>query len=162
MHMKHLITLGATALVAAALTACKDSHNHDHDHAGHGHHHTPPHGGTAVALGKEEFHLELVLDATNATMQAYVMDGHLENYIRVTNATFNVVASTDGPPKTLTFQAVASTASGEKVGDTSLFEAKADWLKTTPKFDGVLEELTVRGKKFEKVTFNFPKGNHAH
>jgi len=162
MHMKHLITLGATALVAAALTACKESHNHDHDHAGHGHHHTPPHGGTAVALGKEEFHLELVLDATNATIQAYVMDGHLENYIRVTNATFNVVASTDGPPKTLTFQAVASTASGEKVGDTSLFEAKADWLKTTPKFDGVLEELTVRGKKFEKVPFNFPKGNHAH
>lgn len=162
MHTKHLFPLVATAAIISGLTACKDSHNHDHDHAGHGHHHTPPHGGTAVALGKEEFHLEFVLDATNATLQAYVLDGHLENYIRVTNATLNIVASMDGPPKALAFQAVASTASGETVGDTSFFEARAEWLRTATKFDGVLDEITIRGKKFEKIAFHFPKGNHAH
>src|SRR5688500_557791 len=48
-------------LVALVLLAgCGES-----KHSGHGHHHTPPHGGTPVILGNEDYHLEFVLDASN-------------------------------------------------------------------------------------------------
>ena len=47
----------------------------------------------------------------------------------------------------------------EKVGNTSLFEAQADWLKNTPKFDAVLKEITVRTKTYTNIAFNFPKGS---
>ena len=50
-------------------------------------------------------------------------------------------------------------ASGETVGDTSQFEAQADWLRTTPTLDAVLPLLTVRTKTYTDVAFNFPKGN---
>lgn len=149
---------------AALLTGCGDSH-HGHDHAGgkpHKHEHTPPHGGTPVVLGKEQFHLELVLEATNGLLQLYVLDGHMENYVRLTNVSVEVTAQAGGQSHALAFNAVATAASGETVGDTSLFEARAEWLKTTTNFDATIKALTIRGSKFENVTFNFPKGNEPH
>ena len=44
-------------------------------------------------------------------------------------------------------------------GDTALFEAQADWLKTTGNFDATLKSLPIRGTTFTDVKFNFPKGN---
>ena len=145
------------------LTGCGDS-PHEH-HAGekpHQHEHTPPHGGTPVVLGKEQYHLEFVLAATNGLMQVYVLDGHMENFVRLTNTTIEVAVQVDGKSQALSFNAVATTAAGETVGDTALFEARAEWLKTTTNFDGTIKALTVRGARFENVTFNFPKGNEAH
>lgn len=110
-------------------------------------------------LGKEQFHLEFVLEATNGLMQLYVLDGHMESFIRLTNTAIEVSAQVDGKSRALSFDAVATTASGETVGDTALFEARAEWLKTTTNFDGTIKALTVRGARFENVVFNFPKGN---
>jgi hypothetical protein len=64
-----------------------------------------------------------------------------------------------GKEETLTFQPVANNATGEKVGDTSLFEAQADWLKSATNFDAVLKEITVRTKTYTNISFNFPKGS---
>ena len=41
----------------------------------------------------------------------------------------------------------------------SLFQAQADWLKTHKTFDAVLKEIIIKGKKYENVAFNFPRGN---
>ena len=49
----------------------------------------------------------------------------------------------------------------KKAGDTAQFEAQADWLKTTKTFDAEVKSITVRGKAFAGVKFNFPKGNEA-
>jgi len=149
--------------VAGLLAGCGDSH-HEH-HAGekpHKHEHTPPHGGTPVVLGKEQYHLEFVLEATSGLMQLYVLDGHMENYVRLTNTTLAVSAQVGGQSQALSFIAAATPASGETVGDTSLFEARAEWLKTTTNFDATIKVLTIRGARFENVTFNFPKGNEPH
>jgi hypothetical protein len=54
---------------------------------------------------------------------------------------------------------VADAATGETVGDTSLFAAQADWLKTAKTFDAVLTKFDVRGSSFSEIAFNFPKGN---
>ena len=145
------------------LTGCGDaSHEHHAEEKSHKHEHAPPHGGTAVVLGKEQFHLEFVLEATNGLMQLYVLDGHMESFIRLTNTAIEVSAQVDGKSRALSFDAVATLASGETVGDTALFEARAEWLKATTNFDGTIKALTVRGARFENVTFNFPKGNEAH
>jgi hypothetical protein len=127
--------------------------------APHKHVHHPPHGGTPVVLGDEVYHLELVLDSQNGVLQAYVFDGELENFIRSAVPSIEIDATVDGLPKTLLLMAVPNPATGETVGDTSLFQAQADWLKATRDFDGVIKSVTIRGTTFTDVKFNFPKGN---
>jgi hypothetical protein len=123
------------------------------------HEHQPLHGGTPVALGDEEYNVELVLDPAAGKLQAYVLDGEMENFIRIPANAIQIVAQVAGHEEKLELKAVPNNATGEKIGDTSLFETQADWLKTTPGFDAVLKEITVRGKTYSNVKFNFPKGN---
>ena len=127
--------------------------------AAHKHEHKPPHGGTPVVLGEEEYHVELVLDAASGTLDAYVFDGELENFVRVAAESFNVAVRLPDKEEVLVFKAVPNTATGEKIGDTSLFETQAEWLKTRTNFDATLKELTVKGKTYQNIVFNFPKGN---
>ena len=145
-------------LIAALLAGCGRADAPKPGTSGK-HEHKPPHGGTPVVLGNEEYHLELVLDGAAGRLQAYVLDGELENFIRVPEGSFEIHAKLPSKSETLVFRAVASSATGETVADTSLFEAQADWLKATTAFDAVLKELIVRGRKYENVAFNFPKGN---
>jgi hypothetical protein len=147
-------SLAALLFALVLLAGCGES-----KHSGHGHHHTPPHGGTPVILGNEDYHLEFVLAAPNGKIQAYVLDGHMDKFIRLTNESFTVTAKLVGKPETLVFRAVPNAATGEKVGDTSLFEAQAEWLKAATAFAAELDELTVRRKKFAKVPFTVSKVN---
>lgn len=123
------------------------------------HEHHPPHGGTPVVLGEEVYHLEFVRDAAAGRLSAYILDGEMENFIRSTAPSFEIVATVGGERRPLVLQAVANPATGETVGSTSLFEATADWLKTTASFDAVLTTLDIRGTVFASVPFNFPRGN---
>ena len=123
------------------------------------HEHKPPHHGTPVVLGDEVYHVELVLDPLNGKLQAYVFDGELENFIRSSVPSFEIDATVNGAPQVLVLNAVANPATGETVGDSSLFETQADWLKTTRDFDATLKSIAIRGTTFTDVKFNFPKGN---
>ncbi|HWA28271.1 MAG TPA: hypothetical protein VG734_21645 [Lacunisphaera sp.] len=123
------------------------------------HEHKPPHGGTPVVLGDEVYHVELVLDAASGKLQAYVFDGELENFIRSSVPSIEIDATIAGAPQALVLHAVANPATGETVGDTSLFEGQAEWLKNNREFDATLKSITVRGTTFSDVKFNFPKGN---
>jgi hypothetical protein len=123
------------------------------------HEHKPPHGGAPVELGEEEYHIEFVLDASAGSFQAFVMDGELENFVRIPAKSLAVTAQLSGQPEQLILLPVANNATGEKIGDTSFFEMQADWLKTTPRFDAVLKEITVHGKTYTNISFNFPKGS---
>jgi hypothetical protein len=123
------------------------------------HEHKPPHGGTAVVLGTEIYHLELVRDAAAGKVQAYVLDGELENFIRIAQPEIIIQVTEPASAGRLVLHAVGSPATGETVGDTSLFEGQADWLKTTGTFDGSVQQVTIKGTAFSAVTFNFPHGN---
>lgn len=125
----------------------------------HAHEHKAPHDGTPVVLGDEVYHLELVRDAATGALQAYVLDGEMEDFIRVAAPDLTIAAEVKGASQTLVLRAIASAATGETIGDTALFEGQADWLKTTPEFDGTLKSITIRGTTFADVKFNFPKGN---
>lgn len=123
------------------------------------HAHQAPHEGTAIVLGQETYHLELVRDAAIGRLTAYVLDGEMEAFIRINAASVEFVVTTAIARHPLTLRAVANPATGESVGDTSQFEAQEEWLKTTPVFDAVLTAIEIKGTKFEGVAFNFPKGN---
>ena len=164
--MPRLRRLVSSALLIAALAGCTKSDSPSaadahagHDHAVHKHEHVPPHGGTPVVLGAEAYHLELVRDAANGKLSLYVMDGELENFIRIAAPSIEIIATVAGKPTPLVLAAVANPITGEKTGDTSLFEATADWLKTTPAFDAVLTRIEIRTNVYTAVAFNFPKGN---
>jgi hypothetical protein len=122
------------------------------------HHDLPPHGGTAVVLGDEDYHVELVLDARTGVLQAFLLDGEMEDFVRSGSASI-VITATGGAPREVVLSAVANPETGETVGDTALFQGQADWLKGAPEFDGAIKSVAIRGTTFADVKFNFPKGN---
>jgi len=148
----------ALALLAVAFlaTACSQSHDHDKKSAGTGHVHTAPHGGTLVEIGDHAYNLELVRDRAAGKLTAWVLDGHAENFVRLKITSFQLVAMPGGQYTPLTMQAVAHSATGETVGDTSQFEVQADWLKTAGAFSGIFT-LEIKDTKFAQVAYSLPE-----
>jgi hypothetical protein len=147
------VMFAATIALAGCSKAPTAASGQTHLHVDH-----PPHGGTAVALG-EDYNFELVLDPGTGTLQAYVLDGEMEDFIRSGVPSIEIDANLDGVHRTVVLIAVANTATGETVGNTSLFEGRAEWLKSARGFDGVIGSITIRGTTFTDVKFNFPRGN---
>ena len=112
-----------------------------------------------MVLGHETYHLELVRDAATGTLQTYVLDGEMNNFIRVTAPTLEIEVTVNGARQTLVLRAVENSATGETVGDTAQFEGRAEWLKTAREFDGTLKSISIRGTPFTAIKFNFPAGN---
>jgi hypothetical protein len=140
---------------------CSKSENGRANGTPHLHVDQPPHGGTAVDLG-EDYHIEFVLDAVNGKLQAFLLDGEMEAFVHSPSESFEMTARVGGREEKLAFAAVANRATGETVGDTSMFVAQADWLKTATNFDAAIKAITVRGESYTNVMFNFPKGNDAN
>ena len=153
--------LFTAAMVVLGTTACSKTAAPATASAPHKHHHHPPHGGTPVELGEDEYHVELVFDEGTGKLQAYVLDGEMENFVRSTAPRIEITATVAGKTRDLELVAVPNPETGETVGDTSLFESQADWIKGSGPFDAVLREVTIRGTTYSNVKFNFPKGNDA-
>jgi hypothetical protein len=150
--MKYCLNLLLIAVLVLGGCAKKEVEAEDEDQ--------PPHGGTPVALGDTNY-IELVLDAANGTLSAYMLDDDMEEFVRSDMPSFEVMAKIGDVEQTLVFKPVANPATGEKVGDTSLFTAQAGWLKTTKTFDAVIKSVTIGGTTFRNVDFNFPEGNET-
>ncbi len=137
----------ATALAGTA-------HDQPRPHVPH-----PPHGGTPVVVGDEAFHLELVRDPVEGTLRAYVLDGEMEDFVRIGAPRLILEVDREGRKDTLALMPVADLATGETVGDTCLFQARAGWLKTVGHFKGVFQDLKIQDQTFKAVPFDFPEGN---
>ena len=105
----------------------------------------------------DDYNLELVRDEGAGTLSAYVLDDEMEDFIRSSTPSITIVANAAGAVQTLVLQAVANPATGEKVGDTSLFEGPVDWSRLGARFQGTLQAITVRGTTFTRVQFQFPE-----
>jgi hypothetical protein len=164
--LRFIVPLLAVVAVLALLNGCGDSKSgdgHGHDHADGHDDHAPPHGGTPVVVAEDKFHLELVLDATAAKMQAYVLDGHLEKYVTVPETNFLLLAKAGGNTEQLAFQRAPDPASGKVPEKSSLFEAQGEWLKPLKTFEGSIPAITLNGKLYTNISFSFPKGTkHVH
>lgn len=168
--MKKLILVICSVALCFAV-GCRDvredsrnTHESDHDHShGTNHDHAPPHGGTPVLVAADKFHLELVLDNAAGTMQAYVLDGHLDRYVQVPETEFTLVAKSENHTEQLTFKRAPDHASGEVPARSALFEARADWLKSVKSFAGQIPAISLNGSTFTNISFGFPKGTkHVH
>ena len=152
--MKNVLLPALAALLVLTFGGCSRPESSS---GSGGHTHRAPHGGTLVEIGQHAYNVELVRDAAAGKLTAYVLDGHAENFIRVTMPSFELIAITGGERKPLTMRAVANTATGETVGDTSQFEAQADWLKTTGEFPGLIPSIAIRGTKFDNFALQMRK-----
>jgi hypothetical protein len=120
------------------------------------HEHSAPHGGALVELGEEFAHVEIVLDASTGKLTAYALDGEAEKSARVKQSEIEIAVK--NPAVTINLGGVANTLTGETAGDTSEFSGQSDRLKGATGFDGVIKTISIRGKQFKDVEFNFPKG----
>ncbi|MDB6121697.1 MAG: hypothetical protein JWQ71_690 [Pedosphaera sp.] len=145
-------------LLLNSITGCKKAELPTQSEAPH-HEHKAPHKGTPVELGEEEYHLELLLEPATGVLRAYVLDGEMENFVRLKEEKFELVVNDATGGVQLTFKGVPNSATGERLGDTSLFEAQSDWLKVHTNFEGKLMEIVIKGKRYSQVAFSFPKGN---
>lgn len=157
MKLPRLLAASLLPLVLALLLGCgkKDPHA-GHDHGG-GHVHKAPHDGHLVELGDHAANLELVRDDAAGKLTAYVLDGHAENFIRIAAPSITVTAYAAGARQTVTLVAVANTATGETVGNTSQFEGPAPWLKGAGEFTGETGPIEIKGAKFGPAAFKLPK-----
>ena len=107
--MKRSALFVTLALLAAAGCAKKEAPAHDH---GPGHAHTAPHGGVLVELGDHAAALELRFDAARGVLQAWVLDGHAENFVRIAQPRFEVEARSGETGRLLDFVAALERALG--------------------------------------------------
>src|SRR5947207_12390353 len=114
--MKNIFPI-CLALVFGFVAGCSKTESAPPAKAATPHHeHKPPHGGAPVELGEEENHVEFVLDAANGKLQAFVMDGELENFVRIAAPSLEVTTKISGRDEKLVFQPIANNATGEKIG----------------------------------------------
>jgi hypothetical protein len=123
------------------------------------HEYHAPHGGTIVRLGREEYHLEFVRDTAAGKLTVYVLDSNAQLAVRTRETSLELVATIGAEKRPLALQAVPDATAGETIGDASRFEAQADWLKTTGRFDAELARIKIRNLTFLRVPFHFPRGN---
>lgn len=158
-------TLGSVIALAMMLAGCGDHNHADHDHASSaksGHHHDSAHGGVAVELGDHQFHLDFVHDPAAGTLTAWVMDAHVENFVRVSLPEFEVRIVSDSQTNSVALTAVANASTGETLGNTSMFRGSADQLKGLKKFSGQVGPLELRGTRLPAVSFEYPTPSHRH
>ncbi|MBM3856059.1 MAG: hypothetical protein FJ399_23365 [Verrucomicrobia bacterium] len=153
--MNFTLRLFLACLALSYLPGCGKS-DHGHTAAGGGHAHTAPHGGVLVELGDHAANLEVLRNAATGKLTVWVLDGHAENFLRLKATSLALVATIGAEKRPLTLQAVANSATGETVGDTSQFETQADWLKGTAPIEFAVPALEIRGAKFAPTTFRLP------
>lgn len=143
--------------IALVLAGCGKKHD---DHApsagGHAHVHTAPHGGVLVELGAHQYNLEFVRDSAAGRLTVYALDGHAENFVRLAQPEIGIAVRRGDLGAELGLRAVANPATGETVGDTSQFEATAEFFAGTIPFDAVVKSVTLRGTTFENVRVTVP------
>ncbi len=145
--------LGLVAL--GLLSGCGEKHTSTaHEAQGGGHSHVAPHGGTLTEIGEHAFNVEWVRDAGQGSLDAYILDGHAENFVRLPLPAFSIIL--ESQPTPLTLAAVASPQTGETVGNTSHFRVQSDAIKGTNGISGEIKGLEIRGQIFDKVKFILP------
>lgn len=154
--MKSLrLTLAAVCLLIIGCSKKTEEAAAKHDH-GPGHVHVAPHGGTLVEIGEHAYNVELLRDRAAGKLTVWVLDGHAENFVRIKAPAIELVAMPGGQFTPLSLKAVANPATGETVGDTSMFEVQADFLKTAGSFSGILT-VEIKGTRFEKIAYGLPE-----
>jgi hypothetical protein len=134
-------------------------HGHDHHHAEKG-----PHGGTLVAIGDEAAHVEFVLDAEAGVLTAYVLDAEAKKPVDADQDTLDIGFTVENEEtKKDEVPELRDVILKKSATSEAEFSGQSDNLKGLKEFSGSIGQITVNGKEFKNVTFEFPEGNeHEH
>lgn len=153
--------VGGVFLAGALLAGCGHDHDHDapgHHHGGHAHH--APHGGALTMLGDHAFQIEVLPDPETGTISLYVLDGEAERFIRIAAESIAASVSSGEKSAELSFAAIANEATGETVGNTSLFRVSAPEWAGVERFRIQIDGLELLGQEFEGLELPYPEGKH--
>ncbi len=135
-----------------SLIGCSD---HAHEH-GSLHVHQPLRGGVLYELGKHGsgHNLELVTNG-KGQLELFVLDAHAENYVRISQKQIDLeIINSNGPVTVLPLHAIADSATGETVGNTSLFRSISGITDLLP-LSATLTSLKIGSSQYEKVSIEF-------
>jgi len=147
--MHFFFYLFSTALLI--LFGCStDPHSSDH---GSAHIHQPLRGGVLMELGKHGsgYNLE-ILQNTNDHLEIFILDAHAENYVRISQPSIELTLTDSN--QTMSLGAVADPATGETVGNSSLFRTESNISKNIP-LQGILRSLKIGSKTYTDQPFEF-------
>jgi hypothetical protein len=147
--MHFFFYLFSTALLI--LFGCStDPHSSDH---GSAHIHQPLRGGVLMELGKHGsgYNLE-ILQNTNDHLEIFILDAHAENYVRISQPSIELTLTDSN--QTMSLGAVADPATGETVGNSSLFRTESNISKNIP-LVGTLRSLQIGSKTYTDQPLKF-------
>jgi hypothetical protein len=143
-------------LIALFVVGCAE-HQHNESCGSYGglHVHEPLLGGQLMALGEHGsgYNLELLIDEKNH-FSVYILDAHAENFVRIDQESLQVNLS-DENTTSLTLHAVADSATGETVGNTSHFQSKGTVENFLP-LKGIIQMIEIGSKQYSEIEFLFP------
>ena len=144
-------------LIALFVVGCAE-HQHDESCGSHGglHVHEALLGGQLMALGEHGsgYNLELLIDENNH-FSVYILDAHAENFVRIEQESLQMNLS-DENTTSLILHAVADSATGETVGNTSHFQSKGTVENLLP-LKGLIQMIEIGSKQYSAIEFFFPK-----
>jgi hypothetical protein len=121
------------------------------------HEHSAPHGGTLIELGEEFAHIEVVLDTATGRLTAYALDGEAEEAIRIKQTEIEIAVK--NLEATIKLSGVANVLTGETPDDSSEFSGQSESLRGATDFAGVIKTISIKGKEFKDIAFNFPNSS---
>ena len=154
------------SIIAALLTLGCDDHSNSHNGESGGHHvHTAPHGGELYELGPHGsgFNFELFLNQ-EGKLDLYVLDAHAENFVRIEQSDITI-SMTEDNSTILSLKAVADSATGETIGNTSRFQSEKSVKDLLP-IKGKIKEILIGSSSYEDEIISFTgnpkKHDHEH
>ena len=153
--MNSLVTL-SIALTLVCM-GCSE-HVHDENCQSHGgyHVHTALMGGKLIPLGEHGsgYNLEVLIDESDR-LSIYILDAHAEGFVRVNQPTLEVLITEDNQSTALTLDAVADSATGETVGNTSHFRSTTS-VPANSAFEGHIKSLRIGSRQYNQAKISYP------
>ena len=148
-------------LIALFVLGCAE-HQHDESCESHGglHVHKALLGGQLMALGEHGsgYNLELLIDEKNR-FSVYILDAHAENFVRIQQESLQVHLS-DENKTSLTLGAVADSATGETIGNTSHFQTTESIDHLLP-LEASIKLIEIGSKQYSAIEFFFPNDSQT-
>ena len=131
---------------------CSD---HAHKH-GSLHVHQPLRGGVLYELGKHGsgHNFELVTNE-KGQLELFVLDAHAENYVRISQKQIDLqIIDSNNSITVLPLHAIADPATGETLGNTSLFRSTSKITDLLP-LSATLNSLKIGNSDYKEVSIEF-------
>jgi hypothetical protein len=148
--MKTLIIL--SSIILTFNWGCSDEREKG-GNSGGGHVHQAMRGGILMELGPHGsgHNLEL-LQNNKGEFEIFILDAHADNYVRIKQSIIELNLADNN--STLTLNAVADPATGEKVGDSSLFRSSQSVQNLLP-MKAEIVDLKIGSSNYSNTPLSF-------